>query len=71
LILAQGTKVSFERDIGKVIRSIEMNVRPLQRGKMLPDMFWDRNALASQSLLGSLKVARVPDGNGIDHDRER
>jgi len=49
----------------------EMNARPLQGGKILPDMFWDRNAPSSQSRLGLLKVARVPDGNGIDHYRER
>lgn len=48
-----------------------MNVRPLQRGMMLPDLLWNRNALASECRLGPLKVARIPDGNGVDHQRER
>jgi len=47
LILTQRSKVSFERDVGKAIGPIEMNVCLLQRGKMLPDLFWSRGALAS------------------------
>jgi len=29
--------------------TIEMDVSPLQRGKMLPDLLWNRNILMSQS----------------------
>ena len=48
-----------------------MDVRPLQRGKVLPDMLWNRNALSSKSRLSPLKIARIPDGDGVDHQRQR
>ena len=61
----------LERDIGKVIRPIEMNVSPLQRGKVLLDLLWHRYALVGQNHLGLLKITGIPDCNGVVHQRER
>src|SRR5579864_3358573 len=40
-----------------MIGPIEVNVGPLQRGKMLPDLLWYRHALSGQSRLNPLKCA--------------
>ncbi len=47
-----------------------MNVRRLQGGKMLPDLLRNRNAPSSECRLGLLKVARIPDSGGVDHQRQ-
>ena len=53
-----------------MIRSIEMHMGPLEGGNVLPYLLWQMDTLSCRLGLSSFKVASVPDGNGIDHQRE-
>jgi len=47
-----------------------MHMGPLERGNVLPYLLWQRDVLACQFDLSSFKVAGIPNGNGVDHQRE-
>jgi len=66
LLLTQRAKISIESNSSAVKRPVELNMRSLQGGKMLPDMLWNGHALLCKSRRGPLKIAGIPDNDIVD-----